>query len=111
MAPFEKQFDKQPPTRIGVVYLGTNETAAVFIDDGWVTVPIYPPDPEDTEDEDNPTPTEDIPDEINPFLLYLTPTEARDLAGLLTYAAGRANETTLHCADCGAPTDNDDEEE
>ena len=71
----------------------------VYIHHGYVDVPIWPP-----EDDDLP-PEDDDPHAGLPLLvLSLSPGEARDLAGLLTYAAGRVDEIAGdRCADCGIP--------
>lgn len=86
---FEQQFDEKP-THISSQELLTEEVVAVFIHAGGVDVPIYPPPDEEPE-----------PDDIGPFVLQLTPAEARNLAGTLIYAAGRADETHDHCLNCG----------
>jgi hypothetical protein len=99
--PFERQFD-EIPTKIGQVLLGTDEVAVVHIHHGMVEVPIYPP--EEMED--------DLPDLLKPFLLQLSPREARDLAGLLIYAAGRAEESAGdRCIGCDKPLTEDDDDE
>jgi hypothetical protein len=98
MTPFEAQFDEKP-TRLGGFELEAyGEFLGVYMHEGWVECPIFPAAETDVK-------------EINPFLLKLTPREARDLAGLLTYAAGRADEATEHCVGCGEPLDDDDDEE
>lgn len=96
--PFERQFD-ETPTKIGRVQLCTDEMAVVCIHKGMVDVPVYPAEEFEA----------DAPDEVNPFLLQLSPREARDLAGLLIYAAGRAEEAAGDtCIDCGRPVEDDD---
>lgn len=92
---FEREFDAKP-TRIGGFELLTDEIIGIYIHHGRVNCPIFP-----TED--------NAVDEINPFLLQLTPEEARNLAGLLTYAAGRADETSEHCLGCGDAVEDGDE--
>lgn len=96
---FEREFDAKP-TRIGGFELLTDEIIGIYIHHGRVNCPIFPAD----EDESR------IVDEINPFLLQLTPEEARNLAGLLVYAAGRADETAEHCVGCGDTVQDGDEE-
>jgi hypothetical protein len=99
MLPFERQFDEKP-TRIGIFEMLTDEVMGVYIHQGRVECPIYPPD--DAVDEDH---------AVYPFLLQMTPREARDLAGLLIYAAGRAEEHAEHCVGCGEPLNDDDDDE
>ena len=102
MLPFEQQFD-DVPTRISSLTLLTDELLAVYIHHGMVDCPIYPPEEIAKEMTDD-------GEEVHPFLLTLSPREARDLAGLLIYAAGRADEHAMHCVDCGSPIDHDDHE-
>lgn len=85
---FERQFD-DTPTRIGAFELLTGEALGVYIHNGRVDVPIHAPE------------GAEVPEELEMFLLQLTPGEARELAGLLIYAAGRAGELADHCTGCG----------
>jgi hypothetical protein len=107
MLPFERQFDEKP-TRIGSFLALTDEQIGVYIHEGRVDVPVWPPDEVAKE-------LTEKGEEALPFLVSLTPREARDLAGLLTYAAGRADEHHEHCVGCGDTVDEDghhhDEEE
>lgn len=95
---FEREFHDKP-IRIGGFELITDEVLSVYSHGGLVTCPIYPSE----EDESA------VVDEVNPFLLQLTPMEARNLAGLLIYAAGRADETAQHCITCGDTVEDGDE--
>lgn len=95
---FEREFD-QKPTRIGGFELLTNEVMGVYVHHGRVDCPIFPPE-EGLE----------VADEIDPFLLQLTPQEAQQLAGLLIYAAGRAGETAEHCITCGDAVEHEHED-
>lgn len=97
---FEREFDAKP-TRIGGFELLTEEIMSIYIHEGRITCPIFP------SEEDESTAV----DEINPFLLQLTPLEARNLAGLLVYAAGRADETSQHCIGCGDALEDEDGDE
>lgn len=91
-AAFENQFG---PVRIGGFELLTEEVVGVHVShDGFIDCPIYPPDDGDDGD-----------DVEASFLLRLSPMEARNLAGLLVYAAGRADETSDHCVGCGGAVD------
>jgi hypothetical protein len=103
MLPFEQQFD-EVPTRISSFTLLTGELVAVYIHQGRVDVPIYPPEEIATEMTEN-------GEEAAPFLLTLNPLEARNLAGLLTYASGRADEHAPHCVDCGDTIDHEHQED
>jgi hypothetical protein len=67
------------PVLIGSVELHTDELLSVCINDGRVECPIWASAEIDPEHED-------------PFMLILRSDEARNLAGLLMYAAGRVDE-------------------
>ena len=88
----EQQFDEGAPILIGRV-CGEQDEIGVFIRDGMVELPMWM-------DVEEGVPTGG---EAPTFLSGLTPREARDLGGLLIYAAGRANEMRNHCSDCGHP--------
>jgi hypothetical protein len=107
MLPFERQFDEKP-TRISSFTLLTDEQVGVYIHEGRVDMPVWPPDEVAKE-------IAEKGGEIQPFLMSFTPQEARNLAGLLAYAAGRADEHHDHCPGCGDTVDEDghhhDEEE
>lgn len=98
MLPFEQQFDEKPTRIGGFVLTQTAEDMHVYIHEGVVDCPVYAPEEfveEFKRQHDG--------EEPEPFLLSLTPREARDLAGLLIYASGRAEEHAAHCLDCGNP--------
>jgi hypothetical protein len=98
---FEREFDEEP-TRMSSFTLLTDEQMSVFIHQGRVDCAIFPP--EEVAEQI----TKD--GEVTPFVLTLTPREARDLAGVLIYAAGRADEHAEHCVDCGETIQDHDHE-
>ena len=78
---WEAEFGDKP-THIDSVLIedeGEKSVVGVYIKNGWVDLPVSMFDRDD--------------DEKDFFVLVLSPREARDLAGILNYAAGRASET------------------